>query len=153
MNLRPMLPVRAVFLVALLAVSGLIPGCVGPRRVSDRDIRVVSMSQVASLMDAQASEPGERKLLLIDARSREKYEAGHIPGARHMLLSAVNPDMKRDKWMDSFDDIVVYADNPGSASPRALVKRMMRMRYDDVRLFPGGYDQWTKAGLPTEMPE
>ena len=153
MNRPPVAPFVAVFLIALLAAGALVPGCVGPRRVSDRDIRVVSIGQLASLMDAQNKEPDEKKLLLIDSRSREKYEAGHIPGARHMQLNAIDPNMKRDEWIDSFDEIVVYADDPGSASPRALVKRMLRMRYDDVRLFPGGYKQWTKSELPVETVE
>ena len=153
MNGRDMFRFRGILLGFLLIVSGLIPGCVGPRRVSDKDIRVVSMSQVAAKMDAQLSEPDEQKLLLIDSRSKAKYDAGHIPGARHMLLSDESTAMKRDEWIDSFDEIVIYADNPGSASAKALVKRMLTKRYDDVRLFPGGYAQWTKAGLPTETAE
>lgn len=153
MNDRDLFRMRAFFLAVFFVVSILVSGCVGPRRVSDRDIRVVSMSQVAGLMESQTTHPGERRLLLIDSRAKAKYDAGHLPGARHMLLSAVDPEMKRDKWMDSFDDIVIYADDPGSASSRALVKRMLRMRYDDVRLFPGGFSQWTKAGLPVETGE
>lgn len=119
MNGRDMFRFRGILLGFLLIVSGLLPGCVGPRRVSDKDIRVVSMSQVAAKMDAQMSEPDERKLLLIDSRSKAKYDAGHIPGARHMLLSDESTEMKRDEWIDSFDEIVVYADDPGSASAKA----------------------------------
>ena len=111
------------------------------------------MSEVAKLMDGQRNEPGERLLLILDSRAEAKYAEAHLPGAKHLLLSGVDPNMKRDKWMDSFEEIVVYADNPGSASARALVKRMLRMRYDNVRLFPGGFDQWSKAGLPVEAGE
>ena len=153
MNLQNPLPRSWAIIAILCVVCSLLPGCVGPRRVSDRDIRVVSMSEVAKLMDGQRNEPGERLLLILDSRAEAKYAEAHLPGAKHLLLSGVDPNMKRDKWMDSFEEIVVYADNPGSASARALVKRMLRMRYDNVRLFPGGFDQWSKAGLPVEAGE
>ena len=134
----------------LVGVSLLLAGCAGPRRVSDKDIEVVSIGQVLKLLEGQQAEPDERKLLLIDARSTQSYAAGHLPGAENLRLPDINPERKRDERIDSFDRIVVYADNPGSASARALVKRMLSMRYDDVRPFPGGYDQWVKAGLDVE---
>jgi rhodanese-related sulfurtransferase len=141
-------------MLAMLAfVSLLLTGCAGPRRVSDKDIRVLSLGQVVSLYEGQLSEPDERKLLLIDCRPPARYAEGHIPGAENIQLVDIDPDKKRDKRIDSYDEIVVYADNPGSASGRAMVKRMLRVRYDNVRLFPGGYDQWVKAGLDAEAGE
>lgn len=137
----------------MVGVLGLVAGCVGPRKVSDKDIKAVSMAQVLSLVETQEREADERVLLLIDARTAAKYAAGHLPGAEHHLLSAFDPSKKRDKRLDSYDKIVVYADNPGSASAKGIVKRMLALRYDDVRLFAGGYDQWTRSGLDVEVGE
>jgi rhodanese-related sulfurtransferase len=150
MNLRLYGASRAGAGGLLVFVSLLLAACTGPRRVSDKDIEVVAIGQVLRLVESQQREPDERKLLLIDARSAQAFEAGHLPGAENIRLPEIDPERKRDKRLDSYDEIVVYADNPGSASARALVKRMLRIRYDDVRLFPGGYDQWVKAGLDVE---
>ena len=136
--------------MALVAAGLLLVSCTGPRRVSDKDIQALSIGQLLRLVENQQNEPDERKLLLIDTRPTDDFEAGHLPGAENMRLSDINPERKRDERIDDFDEIVVYADNPGSASARAVVKRMLSMRYDDVRLFPGGYDQWVKAGLDVE---
>lgn len=132
---------------------GLAGGCMGPRKVSDKDIKAVSISQVIESVESQRREPSERVLLLLDSRPSAKYRAGHLPGAENMLLSGIDPNKKRDKRLDSYDKIVVYADNPGSASAKGLVKRLLTMRYDDVRLFAGGYDQWVKSGLDVEKSE
>ena len=144
---------RAAGLLAFACFLGLAAGCMGPRKVSDKDIKAVSISRVLELVESQRGDPGERKLLLIDSRASAKYRAGHLPGAENILLSGIDPNKKRDKRMDSYDEIVVYADNPGSASARGLVKRMLVMRYDDVRLFAGGYDQWVTSGLDVEKSE
>lgn len=128
-------------------------GCFGERRVDDDDIDLISLDRVAALHTKQQAEPGKRHLILLDARSSQRYTAGHIAGAEHLQITDVNTDLGRDPRIESFENIVVYADNPGSASSKALTKRLLRIRYDDVYMFPGGFDAWSRAGLPTESGE
>lgn len=128
-------------------------GCFGERRVDDDDIDLISLDRVAALHAKQAAEPNKRHLLLLDARSDQRYTAGHIAGAEHLQISGVNTTLGRDPRIESYENIVVYADNPGSASSRALTKRLLRIRYDDVYMFAGGLDAWARAGLPTETGE
>jgi len=127
-------------------------GCVGPRKVSDKDIETIDLATVSALLDKQAAEPEKRRILLIDARSEQSFQQAHLPGARNLLLSQVNPDLGRDPAIASYDTIAVYGDNPASAPARAMVKRLMRMRYKGVRFFDMGLDGWSRAGLPVERP-
>ncbi len=138
-----------LLLLSTLAAAG----CFGERRVDDDDIDLISLDRVAALHAKQNAEPKKRHLILLDARSDQRYTAGHIAGAEHLQISDVNTDLGRDPRIESYDNIVVYADNPGSASSRALTKRLLRIRYDDVYMFPGGLDAWVRAGLPTESGE
>lgn len=133
-------------LVALLAAGG----CTGTRNVSDRDLETIDLDGVLKLMELQRAHPDEHRLLLLDSRSEKKYLDWHLPGARHMLTADVNPELGRDPAIDAYDRIVVYADNPGSASAKALAKLLMSLRYDGVRVFPGGLQAWRRAGLDVE---
>jgi rhodanese-related sulfurtransferase len=143
--------IRAAWgLSASMLCLSLLGGCMGPRKVSDRDIEVVDLNRVLELIENQRRSPEDRELLLIDSRSRSSFESGHIPGARHLPLQEIDPELGRDPEIESYDDIVVYADNPGSPTSKAVAKRLMRLRYDDVRLFAGGLEAWLDAGLPVE---
>ncbi len=146
----PLAPPPAFLLTALLVPILMLCGCTGIRNVSDRDIQMIDLEKVLALIDRQEEHPDEPRLLLLDSRAEKKYRAGHIPGARHMLTADVNPEFGRDPAIDVYDRIVIYADNPGSASAKALAKLLMSLRYDGVRLFPGGLRAWKNAGLPIE---
>ncbi|MBZ0171322.1 MAG: rhodanese-like domain-containing protein [Phycisphaerales bacterium] len=140
----------AVFAIAL---GVFVAGCTGTRNVSDRDIKAIGLEGLIGLVEHQNEAPKKRRLLLLDSRSGPKYHAAHIPGARHMRTSDINAELGRDPTIEAYKKIVVYADNPGSASSKALVKLLMSQRYDDVRLFPGGLDAWRAAGLPVAQAE
>ena len=147
MNRPPVAPFVAVFLIALLAAGALVPGCVGPRRVSDRDIRVVSIGQLASLMDAQNKEPDEKKLLLIDSRSREKYEAGHIPGAIHMSKGVIERDIE-SSIPDQDERLVLYCG--GGYRSAIAAESLVAMGYTNVISMDGGWRGWRDAEQPVE---
>ncbi len=140
----------ALLLLASIAACITLSGCMGTRNVSDRDLETISLEKVLKLIERQKAHPDEHRLLLLDSRAAQRYRDGHIPGARNMLTADVNPTLGRDPAIDAYDRIVVYADNPGSASAKALAKLLMSLRYDGVRLFPGGLRAWKRAGLPVE---
>lgn len=150
MKLQHLLGSRLYFIAVLVSVGGLVSGCLGPRKVSDKHIQPVMLSEVAALHEAQEKRPGEKIALFLDSRPEAKFRVGHIPGARHLQLTDINPELKRDSAIEAFDEIIVYADNPGSASAKAVVKRMMGMRYDDVRLYAGGLEEWARSGRDVE---
>jgi len=134
----------------VLLVPVFTAGCFGQATPDDGDIDLISLDRLTQLYAKQQSEPESRRLLLLDARSAQAYSAGHIAGAEHMQLSDIDPDLGRDPRIEAYKNIVVYADNPGSATSPAVTKRLLRLRYDDVYMFAGGFDAWVEAGLPTE---
>ncbi|USN99461.1 MAG: rhodanese-like domain-containing protein [Phycisphaeraceae bacterium] len=140
---RHLCPTALVAAIVLAAA-----GCTGTRNVSDRDIESIDLEGLMGLIDHQNEEPGKHRLLLLDSRPDARYAGGHIPNARHLQTSDINAELGRDPAIDAYDDIVVYADNPGSASAKALAKLMMSLRYDGIRWFAGGLDTWSSAGLP-----
>lgn len=89
-------------------------------------------------------------LLLIDPRPARKFREAHLPGAANIELAQIRDDAEQDPAIARHDNLVVYGDNPGDSSARAMTLRLMRAGYDDVRLFAGGVDEWRTRGLPLE---
>ena len=50
---------------------------------------------MAELYSRQQSEPGERRVILLDARSDARFADGHIAGAEHLQLSDVDRELGR----------------------------------------------------------
>lgn len=92
------------------------------------------------------------KTLLVDTRLSEKFDVGHIPGARNLQSSdaraktgkALNPALAKYKTL------IIYGENPASTSARAMTQRLMVLEHDGVLLFDGGWGEWMRAGLPVE---
>lgn len=102
--------------------------------------------------------------LLIDLRPAEDFAAGHLPGAVHLDLfglSIVDTDeapVKAFFWMiehllasrgvSSGVPVVVYDEQSGIRAARAFWF-LEYFGHAGVRLLDGGYNAWTRAGLPT----
>jgi rhodanese-related sulfurtransferase len=123
-----------LLLTVLLAASG----CESTR-VSDKSIDPISRNRLQDLMNDRRA-----GLLLIDSRTREAYDAGHIAGALHLLLSDAQ---MHDARLKEARQIVVYGRDPQDDIPRVLAKRLMMMGYSNVTIYPGGYHDWQRHTL------
>lgn len=114
----------------------------------DTDIVNVKLAEVSEVWQDAKGNP--LAVLFIDPRPQPQFEDEHIPGARNLLLTRFDGDKGRDPRITQFRQIIVYGDDPSSPIARAVVKRMLAMDYDEVRLFSGGLKEWKAANLPTE---
>lgn len=95
------------------------------------------------------------KGVFVDARPLEEFRAGHIAGARSLplaaageralaaLISAIGPDK----------EIVVYCSGGDCLSSLGLARILAGRGLKEVRVFAGGWQEWTAAGLPGEAGE
>ncbi len=113
---------------------------------------------------ALAKSEEAKTFVVLDARSREKYAKGHVPGARwvdHAEWAKGFADGKdADAWgkrigalgVGADSRVVVYDDNFSKDAARVW----WVLRYwgvADVRLLNGGWVAWEKGGHPTETAE
>jgi thiosulfate/3-mercaptopyruvate sulfurtransferase len=108
------------------------------------------------------ADPGPRPLVL-DLRPPDAYVTGHIPGAVHLDLwgvSLIDTDpapLSAFMWMiehvlaghgvTASTPVVVYDEHSGMRAARAFWF-LEYFGHPSVRLLDGGFNAWTRAGLP-----
>ncbi len=93
--------------------------------------------------------------LFVDARPSEEYRAGHIAGARNLPFATADERMLTDLLTSAGPDkqIVVYCSGGDCLSSLGLARLLAGRGLKEVRVFPGGWEEWTAAGLPGEKDE
>jgi rhodanese-related sulfurtransferase len=91
------------------------------------------------------------KALFVDARAREAYEDGHIPGAVSL------PVGQFDEYIDSFfvenspeGPIVTYCSGRTCEDSHKLAQLLLDIGFVDVRVFIDGFPGWEAKGYPIE---
>jgi rhodanese-related sulfurtransferase len=94
------------------------------------------VSQIKSLS-------AESDIYFIDARYREDYEQGHLPGAINLPVNSTQSSrrlalasIRKDK------PVIVYCQSAGCAFSDTIASYLLREGYKDIRLFPGGWQAW-----------
>ena len=92
--------------------------------------------------------------LVIDARPSSSYRHGHVPGAINLSRDAFAQDYLRlreslEKAKDN--PIVVYCTGGDCHDSKMVAQALTSLGFSQVRVFIGGWDEWTKAGLPSEQ--
>ena len=84
---------------------------------------------------------------VVDVREDWEWNKGHVPGARHIVLSSILANPTGQK----FHDRTVFVCQAGERS--AVASEMaVALRVKDVVNFRGGTKAWRDAGLPLEKP-
>jgi rhodanese-related sulfurtransferase len=98
-------------------------------------------SEVAELSPAEvAGEHREGRVILLDVRERDEWDAGHAPGAVHVPLSLLDPSQVAAARG------VVAVCRSGNRSGTAA--RMLAAAGVQVVNMAGGMTEWARAGLP-----
>lgn len=89
--------------------------------------------------------------VFIDARSRQQFEAGHIPGA--VSLPAGRFDEMIETLLDQYpldQPIVTYCSGRTCEDSHRLSQFLLDFGYTDVRIFIDGFPGWQAAGYAVE---
>ncbi|NIO48149.1 MAG: hypothetical protein GTN73_01725 [Candidatus Aminicenantes bacterium] len=91
----------------------------------------------------------EGETLFIDSRPKEAFQAGHILGAVNIPFE----EYKKEKALDLIflppeETVVVYCDGSECHSSLELAKVLHQKGLLDIRIFFGGWVEWTNEGLP-----
>ena len=85
---------------------------------------------------------------ILDVRSPEEWEGGHIPGAQYIFLPELE---KKANRLNKQKTVTVYCDSGYRAS---LAASLLKSRgFADVRNVPGSWKAWKAAGYKIEKPK
>jgi len=121
-------------------VSGLMSGCT--TKISDSVITRISTTEASKRQ-------GAGKALFIDTRPGPDFTRGHIPGAINLRLGDISYT-DRDPRLTDRSPLIVYGENPGSATAMAMAKRLLELEYEGVAFYEPGFAGWRSAGLPVD---
>lgn len=108
---------------------------------AEKSLQSYGLTTASHLAEKAAS--GE--LLVLDVRNRHEWDAGHIPGAYHLMLGYLP---QRLGELPSDKPIVVQCQS--GARSAIGVSLLQAKGFTQVMNLSGGIDSWLAAGLPVE---
>ncbi|WP_427923898.1 rhodanese-like domain-containing protein [Streptomyces sp. cg40] len=102
-------------------------------------------SDVSDVAAALAS--GDPAFVLVDSRSTESWDQGHIPGAVH-LPAALVPE-QAGRLLDRSVPVVTYCWGPGCNGATRAALALAELGYQ-VREMLGGFEYWVREGFEFE---
>ncbi|KUN19372.1 sulfurtransferase [Streptomyces corchorusii] len=102
------------------------------------------VSDVAAALAAGGGDPG---FVVVDSRSTESWDQGHIPGALH-LPTALIPEQAA-RLLDRDVPVVTYCWGPGCNGATRAALALAELGYR-VKELLGGFEYWAREGFPYE---
>lgn len=109
--------------------------------------RITEMSQEELLARQKFSATANSPLQLLDVREDHEWQAGHIPGARHLGRGILERDIEQ-LCSDLETPLVLYCG--GGYRSALAAESLLRMGYRQVYSLFGGYRGWKEAGRAIE---
>lgn len=140
--------------IAAVGLSGAIlfaaTGC--GNKVSDRSIQYVDARDAFTISQGKTGilGLGEKKAIWIDPRPEADFRHEHIPGAVHL---PINKAIRGDPLLAGYNVFIVYGADYASPLAAAMTKRLLALKYNDVRTLRGGLRAWKQAGHATASTE
>lgn len=117
--------------------------------MSAMDLVTDAKSQIIEIEPA-AAQVALKSALLLDVREAAEFETGRLPGAINIPRGVLEFRIGDHPLLSRRDtDILVYCKTSGRAALAAL--NLKRMGYTNVRSIHGGFDAWSRLGLPLEQ--
>ena len=109
-------------------------------------------SQVEEVDPAQVSEHLGNGIVLIDVRESTEWDAGHIPGAKHVPRAYLESRIEGAAGADRSQEIVLYCAS-GQRSALAAHTLTDQLGYENVKSMTGGITLWKDRGYKVEVPK
>ncbi|WP_405994762.1 rhodanese-like domain-containing protein [Streptomyces sp. NBC_00986] len=104
------------------------------------------VSDVAAAL-AGDGDPGFPGFVVLDSRSTESWDQGHVPGAVH-LPTALIP-VRAEELLDKSVPVVTYCWGPGCNGATRAALALAELGYQ-VKEMLGGFEYWVREGFEFE---
>jgi rhodanese-related sulfurtransferase len=90
------------------------------------------------------------KAAFIDTRDEFSYREGHIRSAIHVPLDQLPVNKEFLRTLSAEKVLVPYCNGTTCHSSMEFGKRLLAVGISEVKIFFGGWEEWTARQLPTE---
>ena len=115
-------------------------------------IDIKKYAGIAFITKEEASDLlAQGQAVFIDSRTPSEYAAGHILGARSVPLES--PDKGLAELAAPYPPdkrLVVYCQGGDCQTSQSLARLLHDRGFKDIRIYGGGWTEWSAAGLPAE---
>ena len=112
------------------------------------DIRFITLAEAEDLFSR-----GGGAIVFVDSRRREDFASGRIPGSLSIPLEDHQKGLPDGLLAFPPDrTIIVYCEGGDCQTSTALSRLIQEKGFRDIRVFSGGWAEWSAAGLPVEGP-
>lgn len=97
-----------------------------------------------------------KNALIFDARPSVFFAQGHVPGANNLARDNFAGDYRRLSGVlraAADKPIIVYCSGGECHDSRLVANALLTLGFANVRVFTGGWDAWSAAGLPVSTGE
>lgn len=113
-------------------------------KLEERGIGIFTTEQVD-----EALQSGE--YLIVDARTLEKYDAGHIPMADPLPVSEfAHYFLNISVVATPADPLLIYCNGKNCDDSLQLVDQLLQQGYTNLTVYVDGFSSWKAAGKPIE---
>jgi sulfur-carrier protein adenylyltransferase/sulfurtransferase len=109
-------------------------------------------SQVDEVDPAQVSEHLGNGIVLVDVRESTEWDAGHIPGAKHVPRGYLESRIEGAVGADRDQEVILYCAS-GQRSALAAHTLVDELGYTNVKSMTGGITLWKDRGYKVETPK
>ena len=135
--------VRQALRVGYESIAGYLDGGIDAWRSAGGEVATGRWESVVELARQLA---GDDPPLVIDVRQASEFEAGHVPGALHLMggdLPGRLADLPRDRPLATMC--------AGGFRASIAASLLRQAGFERVAWVPGGFDRWRAKGLPVEL--
>ncbi|WP_454850725.1 rhodanese-like domain-containing protein [Promicromonospora soli] len=110
--------------------------------------RLAFETDVADVHTALAGlDAADAPFTLVDVRSQESWDQGHVPGAVHLPSGKVR--LRAEQAIDRDRPVVTYCWGPGCNAATKAALEFAKLGYD-VKEMIGGFEYWVREGFAYE---
>lgn len=92
-----------------------------------------------------------REVVLLDVRSRKRYDKGHLPGAFSFPLTDFDEALPRLLTLLKKDAaILVYCSGVECSDSHTFASQLLALRFTRVQVYAGGFLEWQEMGFEIE---
>jgi len=107
------------------------------------NIEMISLEKAKGLYELQGA-------LFVDARHDFEYKMGHIHGAINIALKEIDAHRIRLENIPKEKMLIVYCDGAECNSSIELALKLMELKFTNVKVFFGGWQEWKANNLPID---